>query len=128
MTLQDVKLLKLPKVLDERGNLSFFENEKQIPFSIARAYWIYDVPGGEIRGFLILCPTVNVSIPNAFALPNGTLANTVYPACAPASSLMLQANVTGGAMPYSYTWSPTGATTSSVTVSPTTTTTYSVSV
>jgi dTDP-4-dehydrorhamnose 3,5-epimerase-like enzyme len=50
MTLQDVKLLKLPKILDERGNLSFFENDKQIPFSIARAYWIYDVPGGEIRG------------------------------------------------------------------------------
>ncbi len=50
MTLQDVKLLKLPKILDERGNLSLFENEKQIPFSIARAYWIYDVPGGETRG------------------------------------------------------------------------------
>jgi len=40
----------LPKIPDERGNLSFFENEKQIPFSIARVYWIYDVPGGEVRG------------------------------------------------------------------------------
>lgn len=50
MTLQDVRLIQLPKILDERGNLSFFENEKQIPFSIARTYWIYDVPGGEIRG------------------------------------------------------------------------------
>ena len=84
-------------------------------------------PGGEIRGFLTLCPAINVSIPNAFALPSGTLANTVYPAYAPASSLMLQANVSGGAAPYSYTWS-TGATTSSVTVSPTATTAYSVSV
>jgi uncharacterized RmlC-like cupin family protein len=37
-------------VLDERGNLSFFQNEDQIPFSIARTYWIYDVPGGETRG------------------------------------------------------------------------------
>ena len=84
-------------------------------------------PGGEIRGFLNLCPTINVSIPNAFALPAGVLANTVYPAYAPASSLMLQANVSGGTSPYSYTWS-NGATTSSVTVSPAATTTYSVTV
>jgi len=48
--LDDVKLIELPKILDERGNLSFFENEKQIPFSIARIYWIYDVPGGATRG------------------------------------------------------------------------------
>ena len=84
-------------------------------------------PGGEIRGFLNACPTINVSIPDAFALGGGVLANTVAPAYAPAASLMLQANVSGGASPYSYTWS-TGATTSSVTVSPTTTTTYSVAV
>ena len=84
-------------------------------------------PGGEIRGFLNLCPTINVSIPDAFALPAGVLANTVYPAYAPASSLMLQANVSGGTGPYSYTWS-NGATTSSITVSPTATTTYSVTV
>ena len=45
-----VKLIELPKVLDKRGNLSFFENNKQIPFNIKRTYWIYDVPGGEIRG------------------------------------------------------------------------------
>lgn len=50
MNLDDVKLIQLPKILDERGNLSFFENEKQIPFAIARTYWIYDVPGGEQRG------------------------------------------------------------------------------
>jgi hypothetical protein len=84
-------------------------------------------PGGEIRGFLNLCPTINVSIPDAFALPGGVLANTVYPAYAPASSLMLQANVSGGTGPYNYNWS-NGATTSSLTVSPTTATTYSLSV
>ncbi|MBS1774554.1 MAG: WxcM-like domain-containing protein [Bacteroidetes bacterium] len=50
MTFDDVKLITLPKILDERGNLSFFQNEDQIPFSIQRAYWIYDVPGGEHRG------------------------------------------------------------------------------
>jgi dTDP-4-dehydrorhamnose 3,5-epimerase-like enzyme len=44
------KTIHLPKILDERGNLSFFENEQQIPFEIARTYWIYDVPGGETRG------------------------------------------------------------------------------
>jgi hypothetical protein len=43
-------IINLPKILDERGNLSFFENNKQVPFEIKRTYWIYDVPGGEVRG------------------------------------------------------------------------------
>jgi hypothetical protein len=43
-------IIELPKILDERGNLSFLENDKQIPFAIKRTYWIYDVPGGEKRG------------------------------------------------------------------------------
>lgn len=47
--LQD-KLIELPKIFDERGNLSFIEALSHVPFSIARAYWIYDVPGGEVRG------------------------------------------------------------------------------
>jgi oxalate decarboxylase/phosphoglucose isomerase-like protein (cupin superfamily) len=50
MGLLEVKLLELPKILDERGNLSFFENNRQLPFEIKRVYWIYDVPGGEVRG------------------------------------------------------------------------------
>jgi len=44
------QIIKLPKILDKRGNLSFFENLNQIPFEIKRTYWIYDVPGGESRG------------------------------------------------------------------------------
>jgi hypothetical protein len=44
------KIIHLPKVLDNRGNLSFFESSNQIPFDIKRVYWIYDVPGGEQRG------------------------------------------------------------------------------
>lgn len=36
--------------MDDRGNLSFVEQEKHIPFKIIRSYWIYDVPGGEVRG------------------------------------------------------------------------------
>lgn len=44
------KIIELPKFLDRRGNLSFIEQERHIPFTIARTYWIYDVPGGEKRG------------------------------------------------------------------------------
>lgn len=44
------RIIQLPKIFDERGNLSFFEYPNQLPFSIARTYWIYDVPGGELRG------------------------------------------------------------------------------
>lgn len=43
-------LINLPKILDPRGNLSFIEEENHLPFKIERAYWIYDVPGGEYRG------------------------------------------------------------------------------
>lgn len=50
MTVNDVRIIELPKFLDARGNLSFAENYKQIPFEIKRTYWLYDVPGGEIRG------------------------------------------------------------------------------
>jgi len=46
----NIRIINLPKILDERGNLSFIEGKKHIPFLIKRAYWIYDVPGGEIRG------------------------------------------------------------------------------
>ena len=44
------QLIELPKFADPRGNLSFLENDNQIPFKVARCYWIYDVPGGETRG------------------------------------------------------------------------------
>lgn len=44
------KLINLPKILDKRGNLSFIEGENHVPFKIERTYWIYDVPGGEVRG------------------------------------------------------------------------------
>ena len=49
-TLSTAKLINLPKFEDPRGNLSFIEEEKQIPFKIERTYWIYDVPGGQVRG------------------------------------------------------------------------------
>lgn len=43
-------IINLPKIIDTRGNLSFFQYPNQLPFPILRAYWIYDVPGGEARG------------------------------------------------------------------------------
>jgi len=48
--IQGVQRIELPKIKDVRGNLSFFENNNQLPFEIKRSYWIYDVPGGELRG------------------------------------------------------------------------------
>ncbi|MGN6616049.1 MAG: sugar 3,4-ketoisomerase [Ilyomonas sp.] len=50
MSLKHVQLMHLPKILDERGNLSFFQNDDHIPFEIKRVCWLYDVPGGEMRG------------------------------------------------------------------------------
>jgi hypothetical protein len=44
------KIIELPKIYDKRGNLSFFEYPNQLPFEIKRTYWVYDVPGGEVRG------------------------------------------------------------------------------
>lgn len=49
-TVEDVRIIELPKFLDARGNLSFAEQNNHIPFEIKRTYWIYDVPGGEDRG------------------------------------------------------------------------------
>lgn len=43
-------IIELPKIMDFRGNLSFIEQGRHIPFSIARSYWVYDVPGGCSRG------------------------------------------------------------------------------
>lgn len=47
-----MRIINLPKLLDERGNLSFIEELNHIPFKNKRVHWIYDVPGGETRGGL----------------------------------------------------------------------------
>lgn len=55
MKICDCKIINLPKILDERGNLSFVEENRHIPFAIKRTYWLYDVPGGERRaGYSLL--------------------------------------------------------------------------
>lgn len=48
--METARIIELPKILDQRGNLSFVEQNQHIPFEIKRTYWIYDVPGGEARG------------------------------------------------------------------------------
>ena len=47
---ENIQIISLPKIEDDRGNLSFIEEENHVPFKINRVYWIYDVPGGEFRG------------------------------------------------------------------------------
>lgn len=48
--LADVRLTELPKISDSKGNLTFLESERHVPFQIHRVYYTYDVPGGEARG------------------------------------------------------------------------------
>jgi len=50
MGLSECKIIKLPRISDPRGNLTFVEQNKHIPFEIKRVYYLYDVPGGEARG------------------------------------------------------------------------------
>jgi dTDP-4-dehydrorhamnose 3,5-epimerase-like enzyme len=50
MGLRDCKIIDLPKIEDRRGNLTFVEAERHVPFEIKRVYYLYDVPGGAERG------------------------------------------------------------------------------
>lgn len=49
-TVEDCRIVMLPRIQDPRGNLTFVEGGEHIPFEIRRMYWIYDVPGGHSRG------------------------------------------------------------------------------
>lgn len=50
MPLNDCRIIELPKIQDPRGNLTFVEGGRHIPFEIKRVYYLYDVPGGADRG------------------------------------------------------------------------------
>jgi hypothetical protein len=50
MPLNDCKLINLQKISDPRGNLSFIEGGRHVPFEIRRVYYLYDIPGGADRG------------------------------------------------------------------------------
>lgn len=82
------KIINLTKILDERGNLSLAEELKDIPFKIRRTYWIYDVPGGEVRGghaykknqeFIIcLSGSFDVAIDNGVEIKSFSLNRSYY--------------------------------------------------
>jgi dTDP-4-dehydrorhamnose 3,5-epimerase-like enzyme len=50
MQISDCHLIDLPKIADARGNLTFIEAGRHVPFDIKRVYYLYDVPGGAERG------------------------------------------------------------------------------
>lgn len=50
MKIDDCRIINLPKIADPRGNLTFVEGGRNIPFEIRRVFYLYDVPGGESRG------------------------------------------------------------------------------
>ncbi|ACT47824.1 sugar 3,4-ketoisomerase [Methylotenera mobilis] len=50
MSLEDCRIIELPKIHNPQGNLTFIESDSQIPFAIQRVYYVYDVPGGAERG------------------------------------------------------------------------------
>ncbi len=49
VSIDDCKIIELPKIQDSRGNLTFIEQNKHVPFDIKRIFYLYDVPGGESR-------------------------------------------------------------------------------
>ncbi len=50
MSVEDCRIIELPKISDPRGNLTFLESGRHIPFDMKRVYYLYDVPGGAERG------------------------------------------------------------------------------
>jgi len=50
MSLDQARIIELPRIQDRRGNLTFIEGDNHVPFDIKRVYYLYDVPGGETRG------------------------------------------------------------------------------
>jgi dTDP-4-dehydrorhamnose 3,5-epimerase-like enzyme len=77
------RLINLPKIEDHRGNLTFVEGQRHVPFDIARIYYLYDVPGGSTRGghahrtleqvFIALSGSFDVKLDNGREVKNYTL-------------------------------------------------------
>ncbi len=76
------RLLNLPKVIDPRGNLTVAEEHSEVPFSISRVYWTYDVPSGESRGGHAhkYCEEVIIAVSGSFdvTLDDGTEQQTYH--------------------------------------------------
>ncbi|MBW0161199.1 MAG: WxcM-like domain-containing protein [Sediminibacterium sp. Gen4] len=84
----ELQILQLPKFEDPRGNLSFIEEGKHIEFTIQRTYWIYDVPGGQVRGghafkkqhelIVALSGSFDVEVDNGEKKENFSLSRSYY--------------------------------------------------
>ncbi len=68
MAIADCRLIDLPKIHDARGNLTFIEGERHLPFEIRRVFYLYDVPGGSTRAghALRTCQQFIISLSGAF--------------------------------------------------------------
>jgi dTDP-4-dehydrorhamnose 3,5-epimerase-like enzyme len=49
MRIKECKIIELPRITDPRGNLTFIESARHIPFEVKRIFYLYDVPGGATR-------------------------------------------------------------------------------
>lgn len=76
MLLADCKIIELPKIGDPRGNLSFIEGGKHVPFDLKRLFYLYDVPSGESRAghALKACAQLVIAASGSFtvSLDDGT--------------------------------------------------------
>jgi hypothetical protein len=76
MTLKNCRIIELPKIPDARGNLTFIEAERHVPFEFKRIFYLYDVPGGESRAghALKTCQQFLVAMSGSFdvVVDNGT--------------------------------------------------------
>ena len=50
MTIEACRIIQFPRITDPRGNLTFIEGKRHVPFEIKRVYYLYDVPGGAEHG------------------------------------------------------------------------------
>jgi dTDP-4-dehydrorhamnose 3,5-epimerase-like enzyme len=82
MNIDDCRLIELPKIRDNRGNLTFLESNRHIPFEIKRVFYVYDIPSGEDRGAhahfdlhqFIICLSGSLDV----KLDDGTRQRTVH--------------------------------------------------
>ncbi len=82
MPLSDCHIIELPKITDPRGNLTFLENSRHVPFDIKRVFYLYDIPTGEDRGAhahkalhqLLICLSGSFDV----TLDDGTEKKTVH--------------------------------------------------
>ena len=82
MSLKDCQIIELPKITDPRGNLTFVEENKHIPYDIKRVFFLYDVPGGENRAghALKTCHQLLIAASGSFtvSLDDGTKKKTFH--------------------------------------------------